>query len=63
MKSAIITAIIVTAVVITLSTIACLSTLNIMDFDGEQMAYGMFAMAAAAAGAREYIKWSMRGTK
>ena len=38
-------------------------TLNIMEFDAEQMAYGIFAMVAAALAAREYVAWNTRKEK
>nr|DAM95304.1 MAG TPA: hypothetical protein [Caudoviricetes sp.] len=61
MKKAIITAITITTTVIAASVIVCTPTLSIMEFDAEQMAYGIFAMAAAALGAREYVAWNSKG--
>ena len=55
MKKAIITAITIT------TTVIAASPLSIMEFDAEQMAYGIFAMAAAALGAREYVAWNSKG--
>lgn len=63
MKKAIITAIIITTAVIAASVIVCTPTLSIMEFDAEQMAYGIFAMAAAALAAREYVAWNTRKEK
>ncbi len=63
MKKAIITATIIATAVIAASVITCTPTLNIMEFDAEQMAYGLFAMAAAALGAREYVAWNTRKEK
>lgn len=63
MKKAIITAIITATVVIAVSVIVCTPTLSIMEFDAEQMAYGIFSMAAAALGAREYVAWNTRKEK
>ena len=63
MKKAIITATIIAIVVIAASVIICTPTLSIMEFDAEQMAYGIFAMAAAALAAREYVAWNTRKEK
>lgn len=63
MKKAIITATIISTVVLAASVIVCTPTLNIMEFDAEQMAYGIFAMAAAALAAREYVAWNTRKEK
>nr|DAK97012.1 MAG TPA: hypothetical protein [Caudoviricetes sp.]DAP08768.1 MAG TPA: hypothetical protein [Caudoviricetes sp.] len=63
MKKAIITATIIATVVIAASVIVCTPTLDIMEFDAEQMAYGLFAMAAAALSAREYVAWNTRKEK
>ena len=63
MKKAIITATIIATVVIAVSVIVCTPTLSIVEFDAEQMAYGLFAMAAAALGAREYVAWNTRKEK
>ena len=63
MKSSIFTAIIIATTVIAASVIVCTPTLSIMEFDAEQMAYGIFAMAAAALGAREYVAWNTRKEK
>lgn len=63
MKKSIIISAIITAVIIAASVIVCTPTLSIMEFDAEQMAYGLFAMAAAALGAREYVAWNTRKEK
>lgn len=63
MKKAIITATIIATAVIAASVITCTPTLNIIEFDAEQMAYGLFAMAAAALAAREYVAWNTRKEK
>ena len=60
MKKSIITATIIATVAIAASIIVCTPTLSIMEFDAEQMAYGIFAMAAAALAAREYVAWNTR---
>lgn len=63
MKKSIIISAIITAVIIAASVIVCTPTLSIMEFDAEQMAYGLFAMAAAALAAREYVAWNTRKEK